>query len=101
MFSQENPLRISWASTGIPGSSVAQLVGKDTVHMGSRWFKSLEPCVPVPSCPSVVGTTVGQAAKLCQQFSTTISLWKPKSSGIGRTSRVSELTRTKVGRPCL
>ena len=101
MLSQENPVRFSSASTGIPGSSVAQLVGKDTVHMGSRWFKSLEPCVPVPSCPSVVGTTVGQAGKLYEQFSTTISLWKPKSSGIGRTSRVSELTRTKVGRPCL
>ena len=66
MLSQENPLRIRWAVTGVSGSSVAQLVGKDTLHMQSRWFKSLEPCVPVPSCPSVVGTTVGQAGKLYQ-----------------------------------
>ena len=66
MLSQENPLRIRWAVTGVSGSSVAQLVGKDTVHMGSRWFKSLEPCVPVPSCPRRVQTIVGQAGKLYQ-----------------------------------
>ena len=42
MLSQENPMRFSSASTGISGSSVAQLVSKDTVHMGSRWCKSLE-----------------------------------------------------------
>lgn len=66
MLSQENPLRIRWAVTGVSGSSVAQLVGKDTLHMQSRWFKSLEPCVPVPSCPRRVQTIVGQAGKLYQ-----------------------------------